>query len=96
MFFPMNTTYSDWRNRIGAEAVARLASHGAAISNISGEKDAPPRLIVNTEKGEYAFIGDFNHNESPETVLVDLLNDSNVEMCAPVRIAALQLLRKIG
>lgn len=94
MFFFLNTTHRDWMNRIPAEAIARLASHHTAISNISGEANEPPRLIVNTYQGAYIFIGEFNHHDAPETALINLLHDCSIEMCAPVRVTALQLLRK--
>lgn len=93
MFFHLDKTYSDWVNRISAEAVARLATHGAAISLIQGEQGESHRLIVNTDNGAYVYIGEFNHQEAPELVLVSLLKNSNIEMCAPVRVTALLFLR---
>lgn len=92
MFFLLNTTYRDWMNRISHETIVRLATKHTAISSISGEKNDPPRLIVNTHAGAYVFIGDFNHHDTPETALINLLHNCSIEMCAPVRIVALQLL----
>lgn len=96
MFFRLDTTYSNWIDRISAEAVARLASHGTAISLIQGEQGDLHRLIVNTDGGAYVYLGEFNHQDEPEFVLVSLLKNSNVEMCAPVRITALLFLRTHG
>lgn len=93
MFFKLKTTYINWTDRISAEALARLATHGIAISLIQGEQGELHRLIVNTESGEYVYLGEFNHQETPELVLINLLNDNAVEMCAPVRIVALLFLR---
>jgi len=93
MFFRISVTFSNWQSRISPVAIARLEKHGVATSNIQGDSDNSTKLIVATPDETYVYIGKFDHQTSPEQALIDLLHDDTVEMCAPVRVTALEFQR---
>lgn len=95
-FFLLDTTYNNWRSRIDIHAIARLESHGLAYSQISGEKANVTRLLVNTAVGAYVFMGSIETELEPETMLIELLSSAEIEICAPVRVTALKVLRNLA